>query len=281
MRLTPTTPCSVPAFGAPGPRRALARAVLAACAILLAACALFGATGCSGTDIDVYVAVSETTTSADGTVVERVERTLDEHANAVATLAVDAAGVQARTEAAYDVYGAPAGAAEAGDVEFDEKGQPTRIACRTADGALAYTLTYTYSEVKGRIATAGRVAGPGSAESEDYGYDLRFDRDGWPLDGTLTVGGSYGGDGAEHTLQFVYEVTETGAVTTQIVQIDGAEAARYTFEYDENMKVSVRHNPDGTSTSFTYELAKDPSPYAMVQALAHEPDYAELAALAK
>ena len=274
---------TVPRRSLCAPCAALTRLARTVCAVLTA-CVLLASTGCSPTDIDVYIATSQLTTSADGTVIERIERTLDEHANAIGTLTVNAAGAQSHTEASYDIYGAPAGAAEIGDVDFDEKGQPTRIACRTADGALAYTLTYTYTDIKGRIATAERIPGPVTSSGADsagtYGYSVRFDRDGWPLNGTLTLVAPDGTVEAGHILQFVYEVTETGAVTTQIVQIDGTEAARYTFEYDENMKVAVRHNPDGTSTAYTYELAKDPSPAAMAQALAHEPDYAYLAELA-
>ena len=71
-------------------------------------------------------------------------------------------------------------------------------------------MAYTYYDVRGRIETVEVTRADGRSQTK------RYDRDGWPLEETLT-------------------------------------------------------DSDGTVTSYTYELVKDPSPHAMAQALLRMP----------
>ena len=74
-----------------------------------------------------------------------------------------------------------------------------------------------------------------------------------------------------HEVSYVYEINENGAVTKMYVSTDGDEPQAFTFTYDENGCIATVTAPDGTVTSYTYELVKDPSPYAMAQALLRMP----------
>ena len=256
------------------PRTALACGLAA-----LALAALLALSGCAATTIDVYAVTSQIEYDAAGAALETTSYDLDEKGNPVGgtTTVEDAAadGIAALGSAwtaSYDMYGVPTapwplegeGTYEA---EYDDHGQPTRIVYRDAAGEVVLTQTFTYSEVAGHMTSE-------TYESADISYTTTYDpQDGWPLTGSVTVGG------ATVDVEFVYEITEEGGVTAQHVAVSGEDVALYSYEYEEydgNLEVSRRTNPDGTATSYTYELVEDPSPYAMARALVHPVDYGAL-----
>lgn len=249
-------------------RRRLARL---AAAILLAVGAL-SMVGCDATTIDVYVETSRTLTDADGATLSQTTYDLDDSGNAVGSVTTvwqegSAEGETTTVTASYDPYGIAAPASGSYDFELDDSGQPTRITYLGEDGEVVATATFTYTEVRGHMASE-------TYESEGLSYTTTYDpKDGWPLSGTVTVGGT------TVEVEFVYEITETGAVTNQHVVVDGSAVASFTYryeEYDGTLNVAEQGNPDGTTTSYTYELVEAPSPFAMARALVHEVDYGAL-----
>ncbi len=227
-------------------------------ALLAAAGLVLSLTGCEATDVDVYIPTSKTVHYADGTPDLVTTYTLDEHGNAV-TVTEEQGQASSSIDYTYDPYGVINGsptldAPISTEVELDDRGQPIRIMVTTdLDSGEA---TYSYYDVRGRIETATIGHDGGSTESK------RYDRDGWPLSATITDG-----DGTAHEVSYVYEINENGAVTKMYVAMDGDEAQEFSFTYDENGCVATVTAPDGSVTSYTYELVKDPSPYAMAQAL--------------
>ena len=241
---------------------------------------LLGMAGCDATTVDVYVATSQTTMAADGSTVSTTTRTLDENGNAVETDVTDAtaAGAEsaATTEGAsgqdgqavtFDVYGVAEPATGSCDYDLDDYGQPTRITYYDEAGAVVSERTLAYGDAQGHLVSE-------TYTTQGFSCTTTYDsQDGWPLTGSATVG--------ETTVdvEFVYEISETGSVEVQHVTVDGQDVARYSYayeEYDGSLEVSRRDNPDGSSTSYTYELVESPSPYAMVRALVHEVDYEAL-----
>ena len=250
------------------PRRRLARL---AAAILIAG-GVLALSGCDATTIDVYVETSQTLTGTDGATVSQTTYDLDESGNAVGSVTTvwqdgDADGETSTSTASYDPYGIAAPASGSYDFELDDAGQPTRITYLGDGGEVVATATFTYTEVRGHMASE-------TYASEGLSYTTTYDpKDGWPLSGTVTVGGS------TVEVEFVYEITETGAVTDQHVVVDGSAVASFTYsyeEYDGTLTVAEQGNPDGTTTSYTYELVEAPSPFAMARALVHEVDYEAL-----
>lgn len=220
-------------------------------------------TGCEATDVDVYIPTSETVRYADGRPDLVKTYTLDEHGNAV-TVAERQGEAGSTVEYTYDPYGVANGCPTLDDasidtaVELDDRGQPTSISITTdLDGG---QITYTYYDVRGRIETVEVTRADGRSQTK------RYDRDGWPLEETVTDS-----DGTVHEVSYVYEINENGAVTKMYVSTDGDEPQAFTFTYDENGCIATVTAPDGTVTSYTYELVKDPSPYAMAQALLRMP----------
>lgn len=249
-------------------RRRLARL---AAAILLAVGALSMA-GCDATTIDVYVETSRTLTDADGATLSQTTYDLDDSGNAVGSVTTvwqegSAEGETTTATASYDPYGIAAPASGSYDFELDDSGQPTRITYLGEDGEVVATATFTYTEVRGHMASE-------TYESAGLSYTTAYDpKDGWPLSGAVTV------DGTTVEVEFVYEITETGAVTDQHVVVNGDTVASFAYryeEYDGTLNVAEQGNPDGTTTSYTYELVEAPSPFAMARALVHEVDYEAL-----
>ncbi len=236
-----------------------ARTLIGFCSLALVtlglACSL---SGCDATDVDVYVPTSKTVHYADETPDLVTTYTLDEHGNAV-TVTEKQGQAGSSIDYTYDPYGVVNGSPTLdarldAEVELDDRGQPIRIAVTTdLDGG---EIAYSYYDVRGRIETETISHDDGSAES------TRYDRDGWPLSATITDS-----DGTVHEVSYIYEINENGAVTKMYVSMDGNEAQELTFTYDENGCVSTVTAPDGSVTSYTYELVKDPSPFAMAQAL--------------
>lgn len=254
--------CCPAASRRPMSRRSALRLFGAAALGALGLCTLGG---CSSTDVDVYVPVSVTTRSADDLDVVVETRTLDDRGNAIGTQVEELKGSWTLTET-FDAFGIPA--AQEGntrEVTYDDKGQPTSIVERNAGGVAVETWRYAYYDVQGRVAELA-FAGP------DYAFTMTFGRDGWPLSGSVTA------HAVEHPVAFVYEIDLNGAVTRQNICFDGASepALWYTYTYDDNNLVAERVAWDGTTTSYTYELVENPTPYAMAQALLHAPDYGAL-----
>lgn len=254
----------------PMSRRSFVRlAALSALGIL----ALGSLSGCSPTEIDVYVPTSITVRSSDGAVLSATTITLDERGNAVSTRVETPAGTQ-DSVAEFDTYGAPASSEGiTREVTYDDKGQPTAIVERASDGTEVATWHYTYYDVQGRVLEA-------TYQGIDYGYDVVFGRDGWPLSGEVSV------DDARHYVHFVYEVDLNGTVTRQNISFDDAEKPElwytYTYEtHDETSLVATATASDGTATSYEYTLVENPTPYAMALALLHAPDYATLVDMVK
>lgn len=234
---------------------------------------LLGMAGCDATTVDVYVATSQTTTAADGSTVSTTTRTLDENGNAVETdvtgtpEAEGSAPGQDGQAATFDVYGVAEPATGSCDYDLDDYGQPTRITYYDEAGTVVSERTLTYGDAQGHLVSE-------TYTTQGFSYTTTYDsQDGWPLTGSVTA------NGTTVDVEFVYEVSETGSVEVQHVTVDGRDVARYSYayeEYDGTLEVSRRDNPDGTSTSYTYELVENPSPYAMVRALVHEVDYEAL-----
>ena len=250
-----TMPCS---------RRSFVIAASAAC--LLAPLTL---TGCDADKVEAYVPVSETLSSSDGAVLQVTARELDDAGNAVSTTVTDAAGaVLSQENFSYDMFGAPTPEGGAASCEVDDNGQPTSIATTDANGRVTNAML-SYHDV------AGRLSSEELERDDGLTWSVSYDRDGWPLEGGLEADG-----GTAAALRFVYEITETGRVTVQHVEVDGAEAGAYSYDWDDNGCVSVRHNPDGTSLAYTYQLVEGPSALARARSLAHTPDWDALATLA-
>ena len=229
--------------------------------------------GCSSTDVDVYVPTAITVRSDADQVLSVISYTLDERGNAteahVQTIAADYV-----VTSAFDTYGVPtAPEGQTRTVTYDDKGQPTQIEDRDASGAAVASWHYTYFDVQGRILEA-------TYQGPDYSYDVVFGRDGWPLSGEVTI------DGMRHAVNFVYEVDLNGAVTRQNISFNKAEepALWYTYTYeeiDQTSLVATCTANDGTTTSYTYTLVENPTPYAMAMALLHAPNYEALVAQAQ
>lgn len=244
-------------------RRVLGMLACAACTGALACLS-----GCSATTVDVYATCAQATYTATGSLAEETRYTLDERGNAIETTRYIGGDNEPRSAStcSYDVYGVPQPAGLSCSIELDDKGQPTKISYTEPEATEPSTVrTIGYTDVTGRISSDALV-------SADLTYSLSYDRDGWPLGGTVRVGD----DDVE--VAFVYEITDTGAVTAQHATTGGETIATYTYEYNEEMRVSVRHNPDGSSTAYTYRLIEDPTAYAMMQALTYEPDFAGIVA---
>lgn len=228
--------------------------------------------GCSSTDVDVYVPVITTVRSPNQEVLSTTVCVLDDRGNALETQVETPEGTEVTT-ATFDSFGVPIPSDQpAPDVTYDDKGQPTAIVFQDASGTVLESWHYSYHDVRGR---AAEVAYDGPATS----YSIAFDRDGWPLSGEITV------STVRHSLSFVYEIDLNGAVTRQNVLFDENEepALWYTFTYEETdgtALVATCTANDGTVTSYDYELVENPTPYAMVQALLHAPNYAQLASAA-
>ena len=219
-----------------------------------------GLVGCEATDVDVYVPTRVTVEHADGSPVETVAYTLDEHGNAVG-VTTDQGQAHSEQTTSFDPYGVPtesAGVAVDTDLELDDRGQPTRIAVTTPlDGG---EVVYTYYDVRGRIETASITRQDGSSRT------VRYDRDGWPLESVST---DSAGNVQEES--YVYEINENGAVTKMIVSAEGFDPAEFTYTYDGNGCIATQTLPDGTVVSYEYELVKNPSPLAMANALLRIP----------
>ncbi len=184
-------------------------------------------------------------------------------------------GTTTVSTAAFDAYGIPTGAAEgASEAETvasyestpDDSGQPLELVALDGDGAELWRRTFEYTQVKGRIASESFTSGGDLGLS----YDVSYDTDGWPLKGSVEA------DGTETSFLFVYEITETGRVTTQYLTVDDETVATFTYEYDDEGCVSAKRADDGSSVALEYELVGNPSPWAMVCALTH---WADLSAL--
>lgn len=230
-------------------------AVCAAASLGLA----FALSGCEATDIDVYVPTQLSVEHADGTPATTVSRTLDEQGNAVSTVTSQG---QERSEqtTCFDPYGIPVDSPDAPTAaqELDDQGQPTRMAMTTPRGN--GEVTYTYYDVRGRIETASIAYEDGSAQT------MRYDRDGWPLEGSHT-----NADGSVEDMSFVYEINENGAVTKMIVTSGTDDPVEFTYTYDENGCIATQTAPDGSVTTYEYELVANPSPLAMANALLRVP----------
>ena len=280
--MAPTAaPNSVSTAGRTRRRAGRGRSLALGLAVLATGIAcLLGMAGCDATTVDAYVATSQTTAAADGSTVSTTTRTLDENGNVVETDVTDAtaAGVEsaATTEGAsgqdgqavtFDVYGVAEPATGSCDYDLDDYGQPTRITYSDEAGTVVSERTLTYGDAQGHLVSE-------TYTTQGFSYTTTYDsQDGWPLTGSVTV------NGTTVDVEFVYEISETGSVEVQHVTVDGQDVARYSYayeEYDGSLEVSRRDNPDGTSTSYTYELVENPSPYAMVRALVHEVDYEAL-----
>ncbi len=239
----------------------------AACALAgLALGALLALGGCAATTVDVYAVASQTDYAADGSVVSTTTYELDESGNATESVTTTDGETTVDT-VAYDIYGVPMPEEGTYEIELDDYGQPTSIVYYDADGEVVSTQTFTYSEVAGHMTAE-------TYESEGLSFTTTYDsQDGWPLTGSVTV------DGITVEIEFVYEITEEGGVTAQHVTVSGEDVALYSYDYEEydgNLEVSRRYNPDGSETAYTYELVEEPSPYAMARALVHPVDYEAL-----
>lgn len=256
----------------PSSRSFSRRAVVGLMVAGLGALALGALTGCSSTDVDVYVPVITTVRSPSQEVLSTTIRILDERGNALETQVETAGGTEVAT-ATFDSFGVPIPSNQsAPEVTYNDKGQPTAIVFRNEQGGISESWHYSYYDVRGRVS---EITYEGASNS----YSMTFDRDGWPLSGEIAT------SAAHHSLSFVYEIDLNGAVTRQNILFDQSEepALWYTYTYEETngtALVATRTANDGAITSYDYELVEDPSPFAMVQALLHAPDYAQLIATA-
>lgn len=227
---------------------------IAACAIATLGLA-FALGGCEATDVDVYIPIRISVEHADNAPTTTVSCTLDEQGNAVSTVTNQGQEHFEQT-ACFDPYGIPVDSPDAPSAaqELDDRGQPTRMTITTPRGS--GEVAYTYYDVRGRIETASIVYEDGGAQT------MRYDRDGWPLEGSRT-----NTDGSVEEVSFVYEINENGAVTKMIVTGGTGDPVGFAYTYDENGCIATQTAPDGSVTTYEYELVANPSPLAMANAL--------------
>lgn len=219
--------------------------------------------GCATADAGAYIPISQTVRYPDGRPDLVKTYTLDEHGNAV-TIAEQQGKADSTIDYTYDPYGVMDGCPTLDDaridtaVEVDDRGQPTHVSIVT--GIDSGQIAYTYYDAPGRIETVEIVRADGRSQTK------RYDRDGWPLEETLTDS-----DGTVHEVSYAYETGGNGAVTKMRVSMDGDEPQTFLFTYDKNGCIATITAPDGIEASYTYELVEDPSPHARAQALLRVP----------